>query len=96
MKNKDEIIRILNESKPELASRFKVSRIALFGSYARDEQSESSDVDIMVEVDPSIGLKFVTLADEIEKRLGIPVELVSRRAISSRNWEYIEKDLIYV
>lgn len=96
MKTRDEVIIILTTVKPELEKRFKIKRMALFGSYARGEQRETSDVDILVEVDPSIGLKFVTLADEIEKTLGLPVELVSHRAVSHRNMAFIEKDLIYV
>jgi len=45
--------------------------MALFGSYARGDQQAGSDVDILVEVDPSIGLDFVTLAERIEKLLGV-------------------------
>ena len=70
--------------------------IALFGSYVRGGQEKDSDVDILVEVDPSIGLEFVTLAEEIEKLLGLPVDLVSRRAVSPRYWKVIEQELVYV
>lgn len=76
--------------------RFKLRRLALFGSYARAEQTETSDVDILVDVDPSIGIEFVTLADEIEELLGLPVELVSHRSLSPRSWKHIEPDLIDV
>jgi len=38
-------------------------------------------VDILVDVDPTIGLGFVTLAERLEEVLGLPVDLVSRRAI---------------
>ena len=64
-------------------SRFKVSRLALFGSYARGDQKPDSDVDILVDIDPSVGLEFVTLANQIEQLLGLPVELVSWRAIKT-------------
>ena len=53
-------------------------------------------MDILVDVDPSIGLEFVTLADTIEDLLGLPVDLVSRRAVKPRYWKYIEQELIYV
>ena len=96
MKDLDEIIRLLEEAKPELVQRFGVQRPAVFGSYARGEQREDSDVDVLVEVEPSIGLRFVDLADEIEARLGVHAEVVSRRAIRPRNWEAIERDLIDV
>jgi len=96
MKSMNEMMKLLEEAKPDLARRFGVQRLAVFGSYARGDQREDSDVDILVEVDPSIGLRFVDLADEIEAMLGVPVELVSRRAIKPRNWEVIERQLIDV
>jgi len=93
---REEIIKTLAKDKPELQRQFKVSKIALFGSYARGEQRTDSDVDILVEVDPSIGLDFVTLAERIEKLLGTSVDLVSSRAINSKTMKYIEPELIYV
>jgi predicted nucleotidyltransferase len=96
MKTKAEILKILQVEKPELMRRYGVKRLALFGSYARDDQREDSDVDILVEVDPSIGLEFVELADRIEDALGIRTEVVSRRAIKPRHWEVIKEDLIDV
>ncbi len=96
MKSLEEIIRLLQEAKPELVARFGVQRLAVFGSCARGDQREESDIDVLVEVDPSIGLRFVDLADEIEKRLGVKTDVISRRAISKRSWEVIEKELIDV
>jgi predicted nucleotidyltransferase len=55
-----------------------------------------SDVDILIEVDPSIGLEFVTSAERIEKLLGVGVDLVSSRAVTSKAMEFIEQELIYV
>jgi len=95
-KTRDEILSVLVQNKSELENRFKVRRMALFGSYARGDQQSDSDVDIMVDIDPSVGLEFVTLAEQIEQLLGLPVELVSRRAIKPNKLKYIEQDLIYV
>jgi predicted nucleotidyltransferase len=96
MITKEEILRTLAKDKSELQKRFKVRRMALFGSYARGEQRAGSDVDILVEVDPSIGLEFVTLAQRIEQLLGVGVDLVSSRAVTSQAMEFIEPELIYV
>lgn len=96
MITKEKILKDLSEDKVELQKQFKVNKIALFGSYARGEQQPDSDVDILVDVDPSIGLDFVTLAERIEELLGVKVDLVSSRAISSKAWKYIEPELIYV
>ena len=95
-KTREEILSLLTRNKSELESKFKVRRMALFGSYARGDQQSDSDVDILVDIDPSVGLEFVTLAEQIEQMLGIPVELVSRRAIKANKLKYIEQDLIYV
>ena len=96
MKTREEILKLLAQSKPELEKRYKVKKLALFGSYARGEQTQDSDVDILVEVDPSIGLEFVSLAKKIETILGVPTEIVSRRAIKPRAFQFIERDLMYV
>ena len=93
---REEILDLLSKTKPELESRYKVQRIALFGSYARGDQSPDSDVDILVEVDTSVGLAFVDLAERIEEVLGLPVELVSHRAVKPNKMKSVEQDLIYV
>ncbi len=96
MKTKVQILEILRREKPELARRYGLKRLALFGSYAREDQREDSDVDILVEVEPPIGLRFVELADQIEDALGIRTEVVSRRAVKPCYWEIIQGELVDV
>jgi len=96
MKSRDDILRSLSAGKTDLMSLFKVHSLALFGSYARGDQRPESDVDILVDVDPSIGLDFVTLAERIEKQLGLHVDLVSERAVKPSYRKQIEQELIYV
>jgi predicted nucleotidyltransferase len=96
VKTKDEVLRILQREKPELMRRYGLKRLALFGSYAREDQHEASDVDILVEVDPSIGLGFVELAERLEDAIGVRTEVVSRRAIKPRYWDIIKEDLVDV
>ena len=96
MKTREEILRILAREKPELQRLYTVQKMALFGSYARGEQTAGSDVDILVEVDPCIGLKFVSLAEQIEKLLGLRVDLVSTRAVKPGRLKVIERELIHV
>ena len=96
MKTREEILAGMGAAKAELQRRFLVRSLALFGSYARNQQTEQSDVDILVEVDPSIGLGFVTLAEELERRLQERVDLVSSRAVKPSRRRLIEPDLIYV
>ena len=96
MKNLEEVRGLLEEHKEELKNRYGVSRIGIFGSYARNEQIEESDIDILVEFERPIGLDFVTLADHLEALLGFKVDLVSRGAIKPNRWKYVAEDLLYV
>jgi predicted nucleotidyltransferase len=92
---REEVLTRLREAKQILQAEFPLKRLALFGSYARATQiSGESDVDILVEVEPSIGLGFVTLAERLEQLLGTRVDLVSRRAIKPSLWKLIEPELI--
>ena len=65
MNSRDNILKQLRTIKPALEQEFPLCRMALFGSWARNEQTDTSDVDILVEVDPSIGLHFITLAERL-------------------------------
>jgi uncharacterized protein len=94
MTAREQILRILHEQRFLLAKRFPIHRLALFGSWARGDAREDSDVDVLVEVDPSIGMGFIELAEELETALGRPVDLVSRRAIRPGYWKWIEPELI--
>ena len=96
MKKREEILQILSQHKSDWQERYKLRRISLFGSYARGDQQEDSDVDLLVEVDPSIGLDFVLLAETIEESLGLHVDLISTRAVKPRHWKYIQEELIDV
>ncbi|MBI4235702.1 nucleotidyltransferase domain-containing protein, partial [Candidatus Peregrinibacteria bacterium] len=67
-----------------------------FGSYARGEAKNNSDLDLMVEFEGPIGLEFVDLADDIENLVGIKVDLVSKSAIKPKYLKFVKKHLIYV
>jgi uncharacterized protein len=95
-KTKNDILNGLKSGKETLAKPYKVKRMALFGSWSREDNQPDSDVDVLVEVDPSIGLDFVELGDRLEEILGLRVDLVSRGAVKSKFWKQIEPELIYV
>lgn len=90
------ILSKLRRKKPELISRYPIQHMALFGSRVRGDFTNESDVDILVDVDPKIGLRFVELADEIEQLLGMKVDLVSHRSIRADHMEAIKADLVDV
>jgi uncharacterized protein len=96
MNAREHILDRLRTIKPALQQEFPLHRMALFGSWARNEQTETSDVDILVDVDPSIGLRFVTLAERLESLLEHDVDLVSSRAVKPNLLKQIQADLIDV
>lgn len=81
---------------PGLRKEFPLRSMAVFGSVARGESTPESDLDILVDVDPSIGLGFVTLAERLEKDLGRKVDLVSRRSLRPSLLKQIEPELVNV
>jgi len=96
MTTKTEILNLLSRLRPTLKNDFGVRQMALFGSYSRGDETQESDIDILVDVDPDIGLRFVTLAETLEKALGTHVDLVSSNAIKPSYMEFIKNELIYV
>jgi hypothetical protein len=96
MQSTQDIKTTLQTAKPLLMARYPIETLALFGSVARGEATELSDVDILVEFNGNIGWQFLTLADELEQLLGLKVDLVSRKGVKPHYLEYIQKDLIYV
>jgi predicted nucleotidyltransferase len=98
MKTLPDILRLLDEHKAELWERFGVSRLALFGSYARGEATPVSDVDILVDLERSIGWEVVDLHGYLEAILGVRVDLVTEGALRRKPtlWETVQEDLIYV
>jgi predicted nucleotidyltransferase len=94
---KDEALRILSEASPEIVSRFGVKQLRLFGSTARDEAREDSDVDVLVEFEgPATFRGYFDLLHFLEDRLGVSVDLVTEKGLKERVRPYVEKDSIHV
>ncbi|MFQ5447859.1 MAG: nucleotidyltransferase family protein [Saprospiraceae bacterium] len=55
MIKKDEILEFLRERKDEFRSEYQIVRLGLFGSFARNEGTEESDIDLIVEFEPNTG-----------------------------------------
>ena len=97
MKTLSKVKEILKKHKKELKERYKVKSIAIFGSYVRGEQTEKSDIDIMIEFYEPIGLKIVDLKDYLESILNVKVDLITKNSIQNPYIKKsIEEDLIYV
>jgi len=97
MKTKEEIRKILESHKDELRQKYCVREIGLFGSYVRGEQTETSDVDILVDFEKAVGLlEFVGLKNYLTDLLGVTVDLVMKRALKTRISERISNEVVYV
>ena len=96
MRSLAELKETIKQHRHDLEQKYKIKTIAIFGSYARGEETEESDVDILVEFEEPVGLLFVDLAEYLESILEVKVDLVPRDAIKPNRWKYVEEDLLYV
>ncbi len=100
MLTRDRAIQLLRESQDYLRGEFGVSRIGLFGSVARDQSNDLSDVDLVVEFGRPIGFRFMDLADYLEDLLGRKVDLLTSAGVrdirSQRVSDNISKGVVYV
>jgi predicted nucleotidyltransferase len=90
------IKQILTQLKPELTRKYFVNSIGLFGSIVRDDFTDKSDVDIIVDFSKPIGIEFIDLADYIESKLSKKVDLVSKNGVKPKYFHQIESEIIYV
>lgn len=97
MKPHKKIEEVLKQHKKELAEKYKVKEIGVFGSYVRGDQKKRSDVDILVEFEEVPDLfKFLELERRIEGLLGVKVDLVRKKALRPELKDTILKEVVYV
>ncbi|AOB30365.1 DNA polymerase subunit beta [Bordetella sp. H567] len=95
--DKQRALDVLRRSKPELAARFGVTRLALFGSTARGAATSNSDVDVLVDFDgPATSKRYFGVQFYLEDALGCSVDLVTEKALRPRLRPYIAQDQINV
>ena len=96
MKRQDEYVSLLQSHGDELRSEFGVRSLCIFGSVARNEQHEGSDVDVCVEMQPKIFL-LIALKEKLEQLLGCQVDVVRRhRNMNPILEEEINRNSVYV
>ena len=96
MNSISDIRNTLSNHKNRLFREYPIKSMAIFGSYSRGENTDESDLDVLVEFNDKIGVRFIDLANEIEDIVGLKVDLVSRNGIKERYLSAINPDLIYV
>ena len=72
---RDHVLGILSSHKIELEKRYRLKKVGIFGSVARNSAKDDSDIDIVVEMEPNMLLK-VQLKEELEQLLGRKVDLI--------------------
>ncbi|QYH39319.1 MULTISPECIES: nucleotidyltransferase family protein [unclassified Algoriphagus] len=78
-----------------ITQKVKPTLVGVFGSYARGEQNEKSDLDILIDFETKVDLlELIGLEQELSEMLGVRVDLVTRRSLNSSLKSYIESDLI--
>ena len=97
MKPLTEIKSIIQSHKPELAEKYGVAEIGIFGSVVRGEARDDSDVDVLVEFNRPTGfIAFMDLLYFLEDLFGAKVDLVTRNALKPRIGKRILDEVLYV
>ena len=90
-------LELLSRHKTRLAERFGVTSLALFGSTARDQARDDSDIDILVAFDgPATSARYFGVQFYLEDLLGRPVDLVTEKALRPELRPYVEREAIRV
>ena len=94
--NKTNILNYLKEHHQEFQDKYNIEEIGLFGSYARDEATENSDIDIFVKMPPKI-FDMISIKEQIEEDLHTKVDILrEHKHMKPLLVEMIHKDLINV
>lgn len=98
MKNLNQITKILADHRGELQSKYNVKTIAVFGSYARGDNSAASDLDVLVDLKKPVGWEIVDLQEYLQSILKMKVDLVTKGAVTRKAilWKSIQEDLVNV
>ena len=93
MYSKKEVLEILRSELPYLKKHYGIKKIGVFGSYSKNLQKPESDVDILIEFDKSIGLKFISLCDYLEDLLGKKVDVLTYDGVKSIRVKEVKQDI---
>ena len=96
MRSVKDFKKILSTHKDRMFNEYSIKSMAIFGSFSRQEENEKSDLDILVEFDGKIGIRFIDLAEELENLLKIKVDLVSKKGLKDKYLSSISSDLLHV
>lgn len=90
---REKVIEILRKERPYFVSEYGVKRMGLFGSYAKGTPARGSDIDIFVEFERPIGLKFIHFAEYLEKLLGNSVDILTPDGLETIRIEKVARNI---
>ncbi len=93
------VLQTLTEILPSLKEQYKIKKLGLFGSYSRNQATEDSDIDLLIELETDITFGFITfchLENILKEKLGKKVDLVISENIKPSLKENILNDIIYL
>ena len=93
MLTRDKILQMLQSKQGYLAAEFGVRKIGLFGSYARGQANNLSDIDLLVEFERPIGFRFFELVDYLEAIFGHKVEVLTPAGIQNIRLSHVAKSI---
>jgi len=97
VKSRSEIEQLLRHYRKDLEAEFGVSELGLFGSYARGEQTDKSDVDILVQFERPISLfRFIALEEQLSKIVECKVDLVTKKGLKPFIGRRILSEVVYL
>ncbi|OGP50629.1 MAG: nucleotidyltransferase [Deltaproteobacteria bacterium RBG_13_43_22] len=95
--NRETILQELRRIKPDFEQRYGVTKIGIFGSLARNEIREDSDVDVVLEMREPDLFYMVHIKETLEERLKMPVDVIRYRTMmNSRLKARIDREAVYV
>ncbi len=95
--DRTKIVNQLKDMMAELHAEYHVRKIGIFGSYSHNRQTDTSDLDLVVEFERPIGMMaFVHLRNLIEDRLGIPIDLVTPDGLHPLIRDQVMHEVVYV
>lgn len=97
MKTLDEVKQILSPRKLWLCETYRITELGIFGSYARGEQTQDSDVDVLIDYEQAPTLfELVNLRDLLRDLTGIPVDVVTKNGLQPRIRDRVLSEVIYL
>jgi len=90
-----DVISILKKNKKIIEKEYSVEKIGVFGSHAKGVQTESSDIDILVEFKKPTYDNFINLAFYLENLYGKKIDLVTVKGLSPYIYPFVEKEVIW-